>query len=102
LWRTALERLDDARKRDEVNTHEVLSIINTLSNISKRRAGLLGLDAPRQVEIAGVGGGPLQTDVGELLRERIFASQGTHEPSTNGQHVLNGQQNGSSEPTIDD
>lgn len=102
LWRTALERLDDARKRDDINTHEVLTIINTLLNIGKRRAGLLGLDAPRQVELAGVGGGALQTDVGELLRERIFAIQGAPQPSTNGQHMLNGQQDGDGEPTVND
>jgi hypothetical protein len=102
LWRTALERLDTARQRQEVDTDEILRVANTLLNISKRRSGLLGLDAPRQVELAGVGGGALQTDVGELLRERIFAVQDTQTPSTNGQHILNGHQDDNGESAISD
>ena len=47
--------------------------MNTAVKVSQRRAALYGLDAPRQVEISGEDGGPLRTDVGEILLERIKA-----------------------------
>lgn len=66
LWRRAYSRLRAAATIDEFVKVESLML-----NISKRRAGLMGLDAPRQVEVAGAGGGVLRTDVGEVLRERL-------------------------------
>jgi len=50
-----------------------LSQIKNCIAIEKRRADLFGLDTPKQVEVAGPGGGAIQTDVGSLLYERIRA-----------------------------
>ena len=43
--------------------------------ISKRRADLFGLDAPRQHTITGPDGGALEfvTDIGAILQERLDA-----------------------------
>lgn len=66
LWRRAYSRLRTADTIDEFVKVQTLML-----RISTRRAGLMGLDAPRQVEVAGPGGGALRTDVGEILRERL-------------------------------
>ena len=71
LWRSVMARLQVAQARDEPDTTEVVNVLNTAVNVMKRKASLLGLDAPRQVELAGLNGAPIVTDVGELLRERI-------------------------------
>jgi hypothetical protein len=68
LWRRAYGRLRTADTVDEFVKLEALML-----RISTRRAGLLGLDAPRQVEISGRGGGAIQTDIGEILRQRVAA-----------------------------
>jgi hypothetical protein len=68
LWRRAYARLRTADTVDEFVKLEALML-----RISTRRAGLLGLDAPRQVEISGRGGGAIQTDIGEILRKRVAA-----------------------------
>lgn len=72
------ERLDDLWSRTYVQLLEAegddfVKLIGTLLKVSSRRAGLMGLDAPKQVELAGRGGGPIETDIGEMLRQRVAA-----------------------------
>lgn len=69
LWRQTFARL----LSNPDSTNEFVSLVNTAVKVSQRRAALYGLDAPRQVEISGEDGGPLRTDVGEILLERIQA-----------------------------
>ena len=71
MWRSVMGRLQEAQQRDNVDTAEVLGVVNTAVSVMKRKASLLGLDAPRQVEIAGQDGAAITTDIGEMLRERI-------------------------------
>lgn len=71
MWRSVMGRLQEAQQRNNVDTAEVLGVVNTAVSVMKRKASLLGLDAPRQVEIAGQDGGAITTDIGEMLRERI-------------------------------
>jgi len=44
-------------------------------NVSRNRRGLLGLDAPKQMEISGQGGGPVITDVGKMFQDRMNEAQ---------------------------
>lgn len=69
LWRQVFGRILATPE----STNEFVSLVNTAVKVSQRRAALFGLDAPRQVEISGEDGGPLRTDVGEILLERIQA-----------------------------
>lgn len=48
-----------------------LAAIDRCLKIEKRRAELWGLDAPKQHEVTGKDGAPLETDVGELLKQRL-------------------------------
>lgn len=48
-----------------------LDQVRNVLAIEKRRADLWGLDAPKGVEVTGRDGGPIETDVGELLRRRL-------------------------------
>lgn len=48
-----------------------LDRVTTVLQIEKRRADLWGLDAPKGVEVTGASGGPIVTDVGSLLRQRL-------------------------------
>ena len=85
MWRSVMGRLQEAQQRPNVDTAEVLGVVNTAVSVMKRKASLLGLDAPRQVEVAGQDGGAITTDVGEMLRERIgLARLGSLPPSENG------------------
>lgn len=68
LWRRTFARIADA-SADEVD--EFVKLVGAAVRVSKRRADLLGLDAPRQVEVSGQNGEAMQTDVGEILRERL-------------------------------
>lgn len=68
LWRRTFTRLVEANGDDEF-----VKLISAAVRVSKRRADLLGLDAPRQVELAGKDGGPVETDIGEILRQRAEA-----------------------------
>jgi len=69
LWRYTFARIIASPE----STNEFVSLVNTAVKVSQRRAALYGLDAPRQVEISGEDGGPVRTDVGEILLERIRA-----------------------------
>ncbi len=68
LWATAYHR---AMQLAEDDHDGFLKFQAHMLNISRRRSGLMGLDAPRQVEVAGVGGGSIQTDIGELFRAKL-------------------------------
>ncbi len=50
-----------------------LQAIDRCLKIEKRRAELWGLDAPRQHQVTGPDGGPLElaTDVGRILQDRL-------------------------------
>jgi hypothetical protein len=48
-----------------------LDQVRNVLAIEKRRADLWGLDAPKGVEVTGADGGPIETDVGQLLRQRL-------------------------------
>jgi hypothetical protein len=69
LWRYTFARII----ANPESTAEFVSLVNSAVKVSQRRAALYGLDAPRQVEISGEDGGPVRTDVGEILLERIRA-----------------------------
>jgi len=48
-----------------------LDQVKNILAIEKRRADLWGLDASKQVAVTGADGGPVQTDVGQVLLERL-------------------------------
>lgn len=70
LWRRTYSRINSLSS-DEDTSDEFTKLTQTAVRISARRAGLLGLDAPRQVEVAGPGGGPVKTDIGQLFRDKL-------------------------------
>ena len=66
------ERLDDLWRRIYRAIAEGdLGQVDRALRIEKRRADLWGLDAPKQHEVAGVGGGALRPDVGDMLLARL-------------------------------
>ena len=69
LWRTTLGQIESATRENDPGT--AIAAINTAIRVSSRRSSLNGLDAPRQVQLQGIDGGPLQTDIGEFLRTRL-------------------------------
>lgn len=48
-----------------------LDQVRNILAIEKRRADLWGLDASKSVSVTGPDGGPVQTDVGQVLLERL-------------------------------
>ena len=66
LWRRTFARIAEVDGDDEF-----VKLVSAAVRVSKRRADLMGLDAPRQVEVSGANGGAMRTDVGEILRERL-------------------------------
>lgn len=48
-----------------------LDQVKNILAIEKRRADLWGLDASKSVAVTGADGGPVQTDVGQVLLERL-------------------------------
>jgi len=70
LWRTVMGQLETAQ-RQQADPTTIIHIVNGALNISKRRSALYGVDAPRQVELTGADGGALETDIGQLLRDRL-------------------------------
>ena len=69
LWRATMGQLEAAQRSGDANA--ALASINTAIRVGNRRAALNGLDAPRQLEVAATINGTVNTEVGELLRERI-------------------------------
>ena len=61
----------------------------TMIRISQRRAGLMGLDAPRQVELSGSINAAITSDIGEVLKERIGLVE--NDQPLNGQVTDEGQ-----------
>ena len=76
LWRTAVSQIEGS-KGDPAT---VINAVNSALRVSARRAALNGLDAPRQVEIAGTDGSALRTDIGDLLRSRLKQLENTISP----------------------
>ena len=70
LWRTVMGQLETAQKQQE-DPSTIMQIVNSALNISKRRSALYGIEAPRQVELTGADGGAFETDIGQLLRDRL-------------------------------
>tara|TARA_R110000744_G_scaffold42497_2_gene95914 strand:+ start:748 stop:1194 length:447 start_codon:yes stop_codon:yes gene_type:complete len=69
LWRRTFARL--AALPVDADTEDFTRLVTSAVRVAKRKADLFGIDAPRQVELAGAGGGPIVTDVGEILRARL-------------------------------
>ena len=69
LWRRVSSAI--AQLGPDADPNQLATLTNSAVRISGARRQLFGMDAPRQVEITGQDGGPLRTDVGELLRERL-------------------------------
>ena len=88
---TALQRVMDAIIRDGD-----LDQVANLIRIEKRRAELFGLDAPKGYQITGADGGPVETDVGTILRERLTAIRERADATPDQVRELssNGSQNG--------
>lgn len=72
LWRKVFARI---LADGQLDVGEIALLVNSALRVSQRKSALYGLDAPRQVEIAGQGGQPIVTDVGEMLRERMAEAQ---------------------------
>lgn len=70
LWRKVFTEI---LSNPEMETGEMVQLVNAAVRVSARKSALFGLDAPRQVEVAGAGGGPVVTDVGRILLERLDA-----------------------------
>lgn len=68
LWRRVFAQII---ANPDMDVPEMTSLVNTAVKVSARKSALFGLDAPRQVEVAGEGGGPVVTDVGRILLERL-------------------------------
>jgi hypothetical protein len=69
LWRRVSTAI--AQLGPDADPNQLATLTNSAIRISNARRQLFGMDAPRQVEISGQDGGPLRTDVGEILRERL-------------------------------
>ena len=66
------EQLDDLWRRVFAAIAQGdLSQIDRALKILKRRSDLWGMDAPRQHEISGPGGGALRTDIGDVFIARL-------------------------------
>jgi len=66
------ERLDRLFTQAYVQARQGdLKAIDRCIRIEERRARLWGLDMPKQLEVTGADGAPLQTDVGQILRDRL-------------------------------
>tara|TARA_R110000751_G_C13652601_1_gene468192 strand:+ start:245 stop:781 length:537 start_codon:yes stop_codon:yes gene_type:complete len=72
LWRKLFARI---LADGQLDVGEIALLVNSALRVSQRKSALFGLDAPRQVEIAGQNGDPIITDVGEMLRQRMAEAQ---------------------------
>ena len=71
LHRTLMARLETSIRNPETESTEIVAIVNSAINLSRRRSTLNGLDSASKHEITGADGGVLSTDVGEMLKERL-------------------------------
>jgi|TARA_R100001230_G_C5634547_1_gene141621 hypothetical protein len=69
LWRRTYLKLQDPT----LELSEELMLMQTALKITESKRKLHGLDAPRQLELSGRDGEEIQTDVGQLLKERLDA-----------------------------
>lgn len=86
LWRQTFARV----LQNPRTTSEFVALVNAAVRISNSRASLFGLEAPKQVEITGQDGGPVETDVGRILVERLRALGAVNEldvPDGDGEQV---------------
>ncbi|MGI9459094.1 MAG: hypothetical protein ACR2NF_03770 [Pirellulales bacterium] len=72
LWRKLFARI---LADGQLDVGEIALLVNSALRVSQRKSALYGLDAPRQIEVAGQDGQPIVTDVGEMLRERMEEAQ---------------------------
>ena len=77
LHRTLMARLEIASRDPDTGVTEITALVNSAINLSKRRSSLNGLDSASKHEITGIDGTALQTDVGEMLRQRLEAFENT-------------------------
>ena len=77
LHRVLMARLETTTRDPESGVTEIVAVVNSSLNLSRRRAALNGLDSASKHEITGAEGGPLSTDVGEMLRDRLKALEVT-------------------------
>lgn len=68
LWRRVFGRI---LSNPDMPSGEMIQLVNAAVKVSARKASLMGLDAPRQLEVTGVEGGAIVTDVGQILLERL-------------------------------
>jgi hypothetical protein len=71
LWRRISAAI--AQLGPDADPNQLATLTNSAIRISSARRQLFGMDAPRQVEISGRDGGAIQTDIGEILRQRVAA-----------------------------
>lgn len=67
LWRRTFGRI----LSNPEETREFVALVQTAVRISNSRASLYGLEAPKQIEVSGQDGGPIEIDVAHILVERI-------------------------------
>lgn len=72
------EQVVDADGKTQRQVHYSPDVENAIAgaiNVSRSKRGLLGLDAPKQMEISGQGGGPVVTDIGRMFQDRMDEAQ---------------------------
>jgi len=72
LWRHTFGRILSSPE----STQEFVALVNSAVRISNSRASLYGLEAPKQMTVTGQDGGPIETDVGRILVERLRSIAG--------------------------
>ena len=78
IERENTEEVVDADGNVQRRVHYSPDVENAIAgaiNVSRSKRGLLGLDAPKQVEISGQGGGPVVTDIGKMFQDRMNEAQ---------------------------
>jgi hypothetical protein len=70
LWRRVFGQIV---ANPDMEPGEMIALVNSAVRVSARKSALFGLDAPKQVEVTGADGGPVVTDVGQILLERLEA-----------------------------
>ena len=73
LHRVLMAQLETTTRDPETGAGEIVPLVNSALNLARRRAALNGLDSASKHEISGPDGSALQTDVGEMLRQRLQA-----------------------------
>ena len=82
LHRVLLAKLETLGRDAEADTGELVSIVNSAISLSRRRGLLNGLDSAKKHEVTGADGGPIQSDVGQMLRDKLALIEGNTEETT--------------------